>query len=60
MSSKGGWYPELPGYTATNDDGIVRASSGDYMVAILSNAPERFDLTRALVRALDTVHKMWA
>ena len=60
VSSKGGWYPELPGYTATNDGGIVRASSGDYMVAILSNAPERFDLTRALVRALDTVHKMWA
>ena len=60
VSSKGGWYPELPGYTATNDGGIVRASSGDYMVAILSNAPERFDLTRTLVRALDTVHKMWA
>ena len=60
VSSKGGWYPELPGYTATNDGGIVRASSGNYMVAILSNAPERFDLTRALVRARDTVHKMWA
>lgn len=59
VSSKGGWYPTLPGYTATGDGGIVRSKTGDYLVVVLSNAPERFDLTRALVRELDNAHRLF-
>lgn len=57
VRSKAGWYPEDPGYTATNDAGIVYARNGAYLVVVLSDAPERFDLTQALVRALDDVHE---
>ena len=57
VSSKAGWYPYDPGYTATNDAGIVYAGDNPYLVVVLSDAPVRLDLTQALVRALDNVHK---
>jgi hypothetical protein len=55
VCSKPGWYPTEPGYTATNDAGIVYAGK-PYLVSILSDAPERFDLVRSLVRSLNTAH----
>lgn len=56
VRSKPGWYPYDPGYTATNDAGIVYAGGGPYLVVVLSDAPVRLDLTQTLVRALDAVH----
>ncbi len=35
------------------------SKTGDYLVVVLSNAPECFDLTRVLVRALDNAHKLF-
>ena len=56
VRSKPGWYPYDPGYTATNDAGIVYAGDRPYLVAVMSDAPVRLDLTQALVRALENVH----
>lgn len=56
VRSKPGWYPQAWPYTATNDAGIVYAGDDPYLVVVLSNAPERLDLVRSMVRALDAVH----
>lgn len=56
VQSKPGWYPTEYPYTSTNDAGIVYAHTGAYMVAVLSNAPVRLDLTRGLIRSLDNLH----
>ena len=56
VQSKPGWYPTEYPYTSTNDAGIVYAPTGAYMVAVLSNAPVRLDLTQGLIRSLDNLH----
>ena len=56
VRSKPGWYPYDPGYTATNDAGIVYAGGSPYLVVVLSDAPVRLDLVQNLVSALDGVH----
>lgn len=56
VQSKPGWYPTEYPYTSTNDAGIVYAPTGAYMVTVLSNAPVRLDLTRNLIRSLDSLH----
>ena len=56
VRSKPGWYPYDPGYTATNDAGVVYAGGSPYLVVVLSDAPVRLDLVQSLVSALDSVH----
>lgn len=54
--TKAGWINGEGGYYALNDAGIVRSSSGDYVLAVMSDACEEYDLLSGLVSMLDTIH----
>lgn len=56
VRSKPGWYPTEYPYTSTNDAGIVYAGDRPYLLVVLSNAPERFDMLQRVVAALENVH----
>ncbi|MCI1666137.1 MAG: class A beta-lactamase-related serine hydrolase [Atopobiaceae bacterium] len=56
--SKAGWYPDAESNAgpSTVDGGIVRADSGDYVVAVLTDDPEDFLAVGTLVACLDNAH----
>ncbi len=54
--SKAGWYPSDGIYTASADGGIVYASNGSYVVAVMSNVPGNVSRLDGIVRTLDNIH----
>lgn len=56
--SKPGWYPVNEGLasTATADNGIVFSDCGDYVVAVLSDAPSDFGSLLPVLDALNAAH----
>lgn len=53
--SKAGWYPEEGEFgssPSTCEGGVIRTEDGSYVMAVVSNAPEKFELLDDLVRAL--------
>lgn len=55
--NKAGWYPaDGAGLQATNDAGIVFAPEGEYLLAVMSDAPSNFKALAPVVEALDAVH----
>lgn len=56
VHSKAGYISGQGGLYALDDGAIVQSSSGDYVLAILSNAADEYDLLAGLVSTLDTIH----
>lgn len=54
--TKPGWYPLSEGFSATNDCGIVQSDCGDYVLTVLSDAPEDFEALAPVIDALNQVH----
>ncbi|OZG64926.1 autolysin [Bifidobacterium hapali] len=53
--TKAGWINEA-GLYSLNDAGIVRSSSGDYVLAVMTTAVNEYDMVSGLVSMLDTIH----
>lgn len=53
--TKAGWIDE-DDYHALNDAGIVTNASGGYVLAVMTDAVEQYDLVAGLVSALDGIH----
>ena len=53
--TKAGWINE-GGLYSLNDAGIVRSSSGDYVLAVMTTAVNEYDMVSGLVSMLDTIH----
>lgn len=53
--SKPGWYPGGED-SATNDAGIVRSDCGDYVLVMLTTAPEDFEALMPVADALNAAH----
>ncbi|KFI95715.1 serine hydrolase [Bifidobacterium stellenboschense] len=53
--TKAGWIDDGD-YKALNDAGIVSTGSGDYVLAVMTDAVGQYDLVAGLVSALDGVH----
>lgn len=54
--SKAGWIGGEGGYYALNDAGIVSSSSGDYVLAVLTDACGEYGLLTDLIALLDSIH----
>ncbi|MCH9275702.1 class A beta-lactamase-related serine hydrolase [Bifidobacterium amazonense] len=54
--TKAGWINGEGDYYALNDAGIVRSSSGDYVLAVMTSAADEYELVSGLVSMLDTIH----
>lgn len=53
--SKPGWYPTTR-ERATNDCGVIRSDCGDYVVVVMSDAPEDFGALMPVLDALNVAH----
>ena len=54
--SKAGWYPgEQSAYATTVDAGVIRTSSGDVVVALMTNRPEDFAALESILTPLLSV-----
>ncbi|PLS29203.1 serine hydrolase [Bifidobacterium parmae] len=53
--TKAGWIDDGD-YKALNDAGIVTTGSGDYVIAVMTDAVGQYDLVAGLVSALDGIH----
>ena len=54
--SKAGWYPAgSAGYSTTVDAGVVRTSSGDVLIAIMTTEPENFAAVESVLSPLLTL-----
>ncbi|MFD0704243.1 hypothetical protein ACFQY8_00530 [Alloscardovia venturai] len=54
--TKAGWIDDDQYFLAQNDAGIVKSRQGDYVIAVMSTAYERYDALSSLVSALDAAH----
>lgn len=54
--TKAGWINGEGGYYALNDAGIVAAESGDYVLAVMTDACGEYGLLIDLIAMLDSIH----
>ncbi|MBT1169733.1 class A beta-lactamase-related serine hydrolase [Bifidobacterium sp. SO4] len=54
--TKAGWIGGEGGLYALNDAGIVRSSSGDYVLAVMTDASGEYNLLTELITLLDQIH----
>ena len=54
--TKAGWINGEGGLYALNDAGIVRSASGDYILAVMTDACGEYGLLTELITLLDTIH----
>lgn len=54
--TKAGWIGGEGGLYALNDAGIVRSSSGDYVLAVMMDASGEYGLLTELITLLDQIH----
>lgn len=55
VNTKAGWIDEGD-YVAQNDAGIVHSGSGDYVLAVMTDAYGEYDLLADLIATLDQIH----
>ncbi|WP_140463432.1 MULTISPECIES: serine hydrolase [unclassified Bifidobacterium] len=55
VNTKAGWIDE-GGYVAQNDAGIVHSGSGDYVLAVMTDAYGEYNLLADLIVTLDQIH----
>ncbi|KFI88065.1 hypothetical protein BREU_0853 [Bifidobacterium reuteri DSM 23975] len=55
VNTKAGWIDEGD-YVAQNDAGIVHSGSGDYVLAVMTDAYGEYDLLADLIVTLDQIH----
>lgn len=57
--SKAGWYPDdEAAFATTVDAGVVRASTGDVVVVVMTTAPEDFSATGNVIAPLLALHSL--